>query len=99
MYAPRARGEKKSRYAKARESWCSAAARFLLSGHSCEVERREKSRRLFETDLGMYERQHRLPVTLGAERDLRLSLLGRGGGEGRKDAGNGGKNLAHYGAS
>ena len=39
---------------------------------------------MFETDLGIYEQQHRLPVTLGAERDLRLSFRG----EGRKDAGN-----------
>ena len=40
---------------------------------------------MFETDLGIYEQQHRLPVTFGAERDLRFSLRG----EGRKDAGNG----------
>jgi len=58
--------------------------RFLRSGHNCKVKRKEKSWRLFETDLGIYEQQHRLPVTLGAERDLRLSFRG----EGRKDAGN-----------
>jgi len=49
---------------------------------------------LFETDLGIYEQQHRLPVTLGAGRDLRLSLWRK---EGR--TGNGARNLAHYGAS
>lgn len=57
----------------------SRQAKFLRSGHNCEVERKEKSRRLFETDLRIYERQHRLPVTLGAGRDLRFLLRGKEG--------------------
>lgn len=65
------------------QSWCSVAPlyakRDFFGLSNCEVERQEKSRRLFETDLGIYERQHRLPVTLGAGRDLRLSLWGKEG--------------------
>lgn len=61
-------------------------ARFLRSGHNCKVERKEKSRRLFETDLRIYERRHRLPVTLSVGRDLRASLSPE---EGREVVGNG----------
>lgn len=68
-------------------------ARFLRSGHNCKVERKEKSRRLFETDLRIYERRHRLPVTLSAGRDLRPSLS-RGRTRGCRERG--GRNLAHY---
>lgn len=57
---------------------------FLRSGHNCKVERKEKSRRLFETDLRIYERRHRLPVTLslslsffwGGGKDERMSGMG-----------------------
>jgi len=48
-------------------------------GITAKWKEKKRVRRLFETDLGIYERQHRLPVTLGAERDLRLSLRGKEG--------------------
>lgn len=71
-------------------------ARFLRSGHNCKVERKEKSRRLFETDLRIYEQRHRLPVTLSAGRDLRPLALFKRRTRGCREWG--GRNLAHYSA-